>query len=193
MREHWINEKNNFICGYYGNTEICDELISYFKTSENKRPGCVGKNTTIDSSVKDSTDLIFNEECELRCKYVNYLQENLKHYVEKYKWCNEAGGPWAVLKNGVQIQYYKPGGAFFEWHTERGSNHEPIVTRHIAFMTYLNDVHDEGETEFYYQNIKIKPEKGLTLFWPTDWTFTHRGVPSNTEEKYIATGWYNFT
>jgi len=32
----------------------------------------------------------------------------------------------------------------------------------------------------------------LTLIWPTDWTFTHRGVPSLTEEKYIVTGWFNF-
>jgi len=59
-------------------------------------------------------------------------------------------------------------------------------------MTYLNDISDEGETEFLYQKIKVKPEKGLTLIWPTDWTHTHRGIPSQTETKYIATGWYRF-
>ena len=30
-------------------------------------------------------------------------------------------------------------------------------------MTYLNDIKDGGETEFYYQKLKVKPEKGLTL------------------------------
>jgi hypothetical protein len=59
-------------------------------------------------------------------------------------------------------------------------------------MTYLNDINDGGETEFLYQNIKIKPKKGLTLIFPADWTFTHRGIASSTEEKFIVTGWYNY-
>jgi len=40
--------------------------------------------------------------------------------------------------------------------------------------------------------LKVKPEKGLTLIWPADWTFTHRGIPSMSETKYIVTGWYNY-
>ena len=60
-------------------------------------------------------------------------------------------------------------------------------------MTYLNDVIDRGETEFFHQKIKVKPKKGLTLIWPVDWTFYHRGIPSPTQEKYIITGWYCFT
>jgi hypothetical protein len=59
-------------------------------------------------------------------------------------------------------------------------------------MTYLNDVESGGETEFLYQNLKIKPQKGLTLIWPTDWTHTHRGIPSMEEEKMIVTGWVHY-
>ena len=58
-------------------------------------------------------------------------------------------------------------------------------------MTYLNDVEDGG-TEFYYQGLKTKAEKGLTLIWPSDFTHTHRGIISNTKEKYIATGWFSY-
>ena len=60
-------------------------------------------------------------------------------------------------------------------------------------MTYLNDVADRGETEWYYQKLKIKPKKGLTVLWPTDWTYTHRGIPSPSQLKYIITGWYSYT
>jgi hypothetical protein len=60
-------------------------------------------------------------------------------------------------------------------------------------MTYLNTVTDEGETEFYHQKIKIRPEKGLTLIWGSDWTFLHRGIPSKSQEKFIITGWFNYT
>ena len=59
-------------------------------------------------------------------------------------------------------------------------------------MTYLNDVTDGGETEFYFQKLKIKPVKGKMVLWPTDFTHLHRGITSPTQEKYIATGWYNF-
>ena len=59
-------------------------------------------------------------------------------------------------------------------------------------MTYLNDVENEGETEFYHQKIKVKPQKGLTLIWPADWTHTHRGIASKIDEKYIITGWFSF-
>jgi len=30
-----------------------------------------------------------------------------------------------------------------------------------------------------------------TVIWPADFTHTHRGIVSKTQEKYIATGWYN--
>ena len=58
-------------------------------------------------------------------------------------------------------------------------------------MTFLNDLTDEGGTEFLYQDLKVEPKKGLTLIWPSYWTHTHRGVISKTQEKYIVTGWYS--
>ena len=41
--------------------------------------------------------------------------------------------------------------------------------------------------------IRFQAKKGLTLVWPSDWTFMHRGVPSPTQEKRIMTGWFNFS
>ena len=32
----------------------------------------------------------------------------------------------------------------------------------------------------------------MTVIWPVDWTYTHRGIVSPTETKYIATGWFNY-
>ena len=37
--------------------------------------------------------------------------------------------------------------------------------------------------------IKLKPKKGLTVIWPAEWTHTHRGIASMTQDKYIVTGW----
>ena len=43
-----------------------------------------------------------------------------------------------------------------------------------------------------YQNLRVSAKKGTTLIWPTDFTHTHRSQISPTQEKYIATGWYEF-
>ena len=57
-------------------------------------------------------------------------------------------------------------------------------------MTYLNTV-SEGGTDFYHQEVTIEAIKGRTVFWPSDWTHTHKGQINYKEEKFIITGWYN--
>ena len=188
--------KNSFINSYQiDNVSICDELINYWKDSPLKTPG---KNynsfgvVEVNKEIKDSVDVpIYPEEQNaIFRKYTVELQKAVNSYIDKFSACNWSG-PWKIIEIST-IQYYPPGGGYKSWHSERGVNSYPITTRHLAWMTYLNDVSDEGETEFLYQEIKFKPKKGLTLIWPADWTHTHRGIPSMTEEKYIITGWFNF-
>ena len=64
-----------------------------------------------------------------------------------------------------------------------------VSDRTLAWMVYLNDVEEGGETEWLYQQRKIKPEKGTVVIWPGSFTHLHRGNPPMSE-KYIATGWY---
>jgi hypothetical protein len=59
-------------------------------------------------------------------------------------------------------------------------------------MTYLNDIKEGGETEWFHQKLKIKPEKGLTVIWPAEWLYLHRGCVAKKETKYIITGWISF-
>ena len=35
-------------------------------------------------------------------------------------------------------------------------------------------------------------ETGLTVIWPADWMFLHKGVVAKKEEKFIITGWFSF-
>ena len=91
---------------------------------------------------------------------------------------------------GFNIQKYEKGGHFAAMHCERGSI--PVMHRVLAWMTYLNDVEDGGETYFEHFNLKIKPEVGKTLIWPAEWTHSHRGEILNSGLKYIVTGWMIF-
>ena len=131
-----------------------------------------------------------------------YYYENLyvciQKYLETYIWSNKDQYYFDIIET-PNIQYYPPGGGFKIWHYENSwqrSDKNPdditMAKRHLVFMTYLNDVTDEGQTEFFYQRRFVQPRKGLTLIWPAGWTHTHRGIPSETQEKYIITGWISF-
>jgi len=193
MKPHTINKETYFIGGWYINKNVCTDLIKYFEKSPNKRPGHLHLQggAGVDKKKKLSTDIIIslgNQDKEI-LNYYKELTKVVEEYKKKYKYCDVHQDEWAIVEDW-NIQRYKPSEGYFAKHYERSG--PATVYRHLAFMTYLNDVNDRGQTEFYYQKLKIKPETGLTLIWGTDWTFTHRGIPSKTEIKYIATGWYGY-
>jgi hypothetical protein len=178
---------NNFIGKYFlEDISICDELINYHKNSNNKFAGQTVNGNCINEKI--STDVSFNENDEICHKYVNQFKLLLNKYVEDYPMCNEYK-PFDLVEK-INIQHYKPNEGFFAYHCERLGLQ--TSSRHLTWITYLNDVNDAGETEFLHQKLKIKPKKGLTIIFPVDWTFTHRGITSPTEEKYIVTSWLSY-
>ena len=176
---------------YIRDLSICDELIEGFENNKNSGPGRSGRNG-VNEKVKKSKDLafIFLEE-SLRTRYFAQLQEVTEEYKKAFKYCDECCAPWGLVES-TNVQKYNSGDGFYAWHAERSSSDIPTTYRHLVFMTYLNDVTDGGETEFFYQRVKVQPRKGLTLIWPADWTHTHRGITSPSQTKYIVTGWYSF-
>ena len=166
---------------------LCGDIIEYFDNNKEVFPGRSANG--VDKSVKDSTDCYLTDQ-DLYNRYVEQLSIVGKEYIKNFPYSDNYG-PWGII-DSINIQKYEPSQAFHVWHTERADHSIPNSSRHVVFMTYLNDVTDGGETEFYHQDVKVKPQKGLTVIWPADWTHTHRGCPSLTETKYIVTGWFNF-
>ena len=172
---------------------VCDDLIK-LHNSQFEELGNIGVSNTvdgeeiIDKSIKNSLDLPLPVHHPINYKYSVELQKVLLAYIAKYPRVEHVA---RFEIEAANIQKYPKGGGYHQWHAERNSGNS-CVMRYLVFMTYLNDISDSGETEFLYQKLKVKPKKGLTLIWPVDWTHTHRGIPSMTEEKYIITGWYRF-
>ena len=195
LKEHKF-PKESFIGGWYIPEHICDCIIQfYYDHKKYGHRGLVGsyekkQAEQINLKVKDSFDLSvppsnghFYTEV-----YEEYLSDCLSNYLNRYNSIN--ANWWFGLNTDYNIQHYKIGGGFKKWHFERTSPAKQS-NRVLVFMTYLNNVEDGG-TEFLYQGVKTKAKKGLTLIWPTDFTHTHRGIISKTNEKYIATGWYTY-
>ena len=195
LKEHKF-PKESFIGGWYIPEHICDCIIQfYYDHKKYGHRGLIGnyekeQNEKIDLSVKDSFDLSvppsnghFYTEV-----YEEYLSDCLSNYLNRYDSIN--ANSWFGLNIDYNIQHYKKGGGFKKWHFERTAPAKQS-NRVLVFMTYLNNVEDGG-TEFLYQGVKTEAKKGLTLIWPTDFTHTHKGIISETKEKYIVTGWYTY-
>ena len=195
-----MNTKNNSIIEVKSNTfifekqnalplDICQEMIRRFEEdTENQYQGRIGQGATKDQSIKRSTDLVTSGKDnwqDLDQELFRSLGSAIKEFRESYPFFK---GPFK--DNGYAIQRTDPG-EFYHWHIDGGS-HE-FALRQLVAVWYLNDVAGPGgETEFSYQNVKVKPEAGKLCLFPPFWTHEHRGVTLESGVKYIATTWVVF-
>ena len=95
----------------------------------------------------------------------------------------------------INLQWYAAGeGGYPYWHCElypRDASAETLH-RHLLWTLYLNDDFAEGETEFLFQQRKVKPRTGSLLIAPTAFTHTHRGNRPQGGDKFIVTSWILF-
>ena len=190
------NSNPNFIGSWVIDPlSICDELINYFESNQNKQK----KGVTLGGGnldVKNSIDITISpKEIKLHGNevfetYVNKLFSCYKDYVIQWPFLTTFAEDLQIGR--FNLQRYQSGQHYQAIHTERSS----LGTHHrvFAWMTYLNDVdiNEGGSTFFSHYDLKIQPKKGLTLIWPAEWTHAHKGNLLHADSKYIITGWMHF-
>ena len=185
----------NFIgCWSLNNNIFCDDIIKFFEKNETlQKQGrtIIGINTK-HKKTKDITiepNKLMEPDHEVFKIYLQQLHDCYMDYKDQWPFLDK------FLKKihipPFNIQKYSPGDHYSHLHSERTSLSS--LHRIFAFMTYLNDVDDGGTTDFEYYKLKIKPEKGKTLIWPSEWTHAHSGSVLKSGSKYIITGWLHFS
>ncbi|MCG6936773.1 MAG: 2OG-Fe(II) oxygenase [Gammaproteobacteria bacterium] len=169
--------------------DICQEMIRRFEAdTENQYPGRISQSFVEDTSMKRSTDLVTSGKenwKDLDHELFRSLSQALVEFRETYPFFK---GPFK--DNGYAIQRTNAG-EYYHWHIDGGS-HE-FADRQLVAVWYLNDVDGPGgETEFSYQQARVKPEAGKLCLFPPFWTHEHRGVTLEKGVKYIATTWVVF-
>ena len=181
IRQHDLNKQNPFIRGYYMDPEICDKIVAESRANPKLFKSGIRAydSAEITSLTKDTSDT-----------YITKLFEIADEYKREFLFCYDELQRWGLFPE-IKIQRYAPGKWYKEWHTENNGQ-QIYINRHLVYLTYLNDIAVNGETEFYHQRLKVKPEKGLTLIWPADWTHYHKGNVAEVEERFITSGWFCF-
>jgi Rps23 Pro-64 3,4-dihydroxylase Tpa1-like proline 4-hydroxylase len=169
--------------------EACEEMIRRFEAhADEQYLGRIGQMAQEDTSIKKSTDLVVSgkEHWKDVDRALFYsLGIAIKEFRETFTYFK---GPFKDM--GYAIQRTNPG-EHYHWHIDGGSH--DFSQRQLVALWYLNDVPGPGgETEFLYQDIRIKPEQGKLILFPPFWTHEHRGVTLQQGVKYIATTWVVF-
>jgi len=180
----FIFEQKNALPG-----PLCDDMIERFEAhTDEQYQGRIGQTVSQDSSIKKTTDLVVSGKEHWKDVDNNLFRSMgiaIKEFRKAYPYFK---GPFKDM--GYAIQRYNPG-EFYHWHIDGGSH--DFSQRQLVALWYLNDVPGPGgETEFLFQDIKIKPEKGKLVLFPPFWTHEHRAVTLNEGVKYIATTWIVF-
>ncbi len=188
------NLSPNFIGSWQMESIICDQIIAYYNNHQEKqKQGSTGAGI-VNLETKHRKDISIAPQ-DLNLPGNEIFNQYFKYLFDLYK---DYNNQWPFLASIISnleigrfnIGKYSSGQHFQKIHTERanlGSLH-----RLLAFMTYLNDVEDGGSTYFSHYDLDIKPEKGLTLIWPAEWTHAHKGNVVKSGSKYIITGWLTF-
>ena len=173
-------------------TDMCDEIVNFFEANPAYQ-GAGSIDGGVDESLKKTTDIpikpkqLEQEKYKIFNTYINNVVNCFNDYKEQWPFLNTIKGMEIGTFN---LQKYSPGGHFSAVHTERASS--STMHRVLAFMTYLNDVEEGGETSFHYYDINVQPKKGKTIIWPAEWTHAHSGGVVKQGCKYIVTGWIQF-
>jgi predicted 2-oxoglutarate/Fe(II)-dependent dioxygenase YbiX len=168
---------------------FCDEVIARFEAHpEHQYEGRIGQTQTKDQSIKVTTDLVVSNKEEWKDvdqMFFRSLAAALREFRETFPYFK---GPFKDM--GYQVQRYRPG-EFYHWHIDGGS-HE-FSQRQLVALWYLNDVPGPGgETQFLYQDVSVRPERGKLVLFPPFWTHEHRAAEVTSGAKYIATTWVVF-
>ena len=157
----------------------CKSVIQRFK----KDPGQLAPDFQplyYQLSINTKTDNVLSEA----------IHQTVRQYSLKHKFLLKTPAKWEV-DTYANLQHYKPGMSYNGEHMETGYDIH-CARRILGWMIYLNTVKDGGGTRWLQQKVDANATEGMMIVWPAGWTHSHMGIVSNTEHKYIVTGWCSF-
>lgn len=169
---------------------LCDEIIDRFEAHPDQQyVGRIGQDAESQRSIKRSTDLRISGRTDWRD-----IDRQL------FGSLSDALGELSSIHPFFRVNSFQDIGynlqrtnveEYYDWHVDSGPGE--FSQRQLVAIWYLNDVSGPGgETQFYFHDLSVQPERGKLLLFPPFWTHLHRGNKVASTAKYIATTWVSF-
>ena len=170
--------------------DICKKIIDFFEENKDlqfRGRSSFGGTIIVEPKVKDSQDMTLNfiDGTVPSTIIARILEDKTPIYTDTYRSTDVVAAFSAEM--GYNLQRYNAGQGYHLLHCENSARG---MERVLAWTLYLNTVTEGGGTYFPEYDKTIDAVEGRLCIFPAFWTHAHKGIVSNTETKYIATGWY---
>ena len=111
-------------------------------------------------------------------------QFNMLLLASTIPYANRYGIQEGLWHEGYSLLKYRGGEEYkshYDGHTGMG--------RVISALVYLNDDYEGGEIEFPIFKIKIKPQPGMLILFPSNYAYRHIAHPITKGTKYALVTW----
>ena len=177
--------------------ELCKDIIEIYEKTQNKHRATTlnGMNEDVFNAMQCYIKNITDKDWPAIHEFLKQeLTNNLKTYMKTLDDQIGDGNAYQHMKediiyNDFHINKYEcKNEGKYEYHIDRYLTKGMDQERHITFIWYLNDVAEGGETEMR-GNMRIKPEAGKLLLFPSTWTYPHCSRKTISNDKYVIVGW----
>lgn len=158
------------------------EVRSWVDWSDNKQTFCYQKFFPKTENINPS-DYYYKEQNGVSKALYDALDRATDHYTKVLY-------PFAEknIKNreySVHLLKYTEGG-FLPAHQDHG-----VSSRVLSAVLYLNDDYEGGEIEFVNSGVRMKPEAGSIIIFPSNFLYIHQVHPIVSGERYSLPHWYH--
>jgi len=165
--------------------EACRALIAIFEESV---PLHVHRNDDVKNFYELNVNQNFPEVTDL---LVSYTMSTAARYLDQFPEFEGYFDLKALEEFRIKrytSDIYLTGRQQFRTHVDIG---DPVSSkRQLAFLFYLNDNFEGGETEF--DHALITPREGDILVFPPTWQYPHAGLPVKDGTKYIMSTYLHY-
>ena len=169
---------------------MCKEIIDFFENNKDlqfRGRTVLTGDIIVNPKIKDSKDmtLSFIDGTVPSTILTRILTSYTPLYIDTFRSVDLIDQ--FSVEMGYNLQRYNPSQGYHVLHCENSGRG---IERVLAWTLYLNTVTDNGGTYYPEYDKTIDAVEGRLCIFPAFWTHAHKGIVSNTETKYIATGWY---
>lgn len=121
------------------------------------------------------------------------LKEDIHEYAFNYLSTCETQGPILKLSGLGDVKFVRQSAyneAFEDptWEFEANGVHN--MSSSITTIWHLNDVEENGELEFLFQEVRIRPQDKEIVTFPSYYTHSHKLIPATKEKLFLITTFY---
>ena len=183
-----------FVVSDYLNEEICKRLVFYSGWSSNKGAASIGQINDNGIAEKTSSEGFKADRIEITSIPI-MLKTCVSICVDIYR--NHVGPHYGVEIEWFEIPHilrYEPGGTYGIHSDAHNYNPEKnewnrVLNRDYSSILYLNSDFSGGTLAFPKLNLRLKPEAGMLVTFPSDYRFLHTAEPTLSGIRYALVTW----